>query len=84
MTGRYDDECAELCIKTEAKVAIMIIRDGAKGSGFSIAGSRAKSNGAEILEILMGLPDFLRALAAEMESEQRALIESCRKEEASS
>jgi hypothetical protein len=59
--GRYDKECRELLKNTRADIAMLIVLNGDKGHGVSLAGNYIK------LEGMKQIPGFLRMLADRIE-----------------
>ena len=58
--GKYDDACTAARVIANAEVAIVMILNGDKGSGFSIQGSLHTGLTVE------GIAGFLEHIAAEM------------------
>lgn len=56
--GKYDDLCTEVREKTGAEAVIVLVKNGNKGSGFSMQAT---------LKLTLGLPTILRSLADEIE-----------------
>lgn len=57
--GKYDDECSAARFATRASVAILVIKDGIRGSGFSVQLTN--------LEDAHLLPSVLRQVADQIE-----------------
>lgn len=56
--GKYDLQCSEVRIATEAAGVILLIIGGNKGTGFSVQAN---------LEVTLKLPEILRIMANEIE-----------------
>lgn len=57
--GKYNDLCTAVRTTAVARAALIIIIEGKRGSGFSVQTSD--------FEIVLGLPDILRATADSIE-----------------
>lgn len=64
--GIYDDLCTLIRVRTDAKGAIVIVTEGALGSGFSCQAD---------LETTLALPEILERVAAQIRAD-RAKMES--------
>lgn len=62
--GKYDGACNELVRSTGGEIVVVMIVDGKRGSGFSIAVRQDKRD-AEI--VMVELPHMLRDLADKIE-----------------
>ena len=61
--GNYDEEATWVQVKTQAHGVILMIVDGNKGNGFSIASFDIQAT----LEITLSLPKLLREMANQIE-----------------
>jgi hypothetical protein len=57
--GKYDKECVDALVATDAQCCILIVFDGKQGSGFSV---NSRQPGAEKM-----LPKLLRSMADQIE-----------------
>lgn len=62
--GKYGDEIVEIMDKLKPFAAILIVQDGPKGSGFSVA--------AQDVRFVQMLPRVLRLVADDIEKQNKA------------
>lgn len=66
--GKYDDLCTHVREQAMADAAIVIIRNGTKGDGFSV-----QCGGVGVyIETLASLPDYLEFVAKAMREQLKA------------
>jgi len=65
--GKYSDECAALLAMLGAEVALLVVRGGPKGDGFSLAIDQRK---AIVPQVLANVPRVLRSVADAIERQE--------------
>jgi hypothetical protein len=62
--GKYGDECAEAMAGTEAEAVLLIVKNGKKGDGFSLAVDPKR---VDLVQIIASVPSVLRSVALAIE-----------------